>query len=249
MAAGDADADSAKLGVTTVFSNMMSLAFSKRGLRFFPGVIGVYLVVYVIGAVAFVVSVYAAVGTLSFHRIVNTNCFVKQGTSENFYIGTGGVGPSSQTNYLIRPHCDAFPLPIDWGALVLSVVASIIVLTLVSTAALIFIARFTDRFSTQSGRRLMPTVPEAGRALGRSIGWVLVIYIAGAVIVGVFAGVFALSASLFPTVVTALIAIAAFGGFVFAFIRYLIPWYIRAQFTMLIVFADDARCAESGGRR
>ena len=234
-----ADPQAPKRGITTILSTMVSSAFSRRGLGFFPRVIGAYILVYAVSALGTVLSVYAALGTLSFHRIVNTSCFVKTGSSDEFFLNTGGAGSSTRTNYKLLPHCDWFPLSINWGLLVLVAAISIVVALIVSAAALIYVARLADRFSSDSERKLMPTIPETGRALGRWFGWSITIYLAVVVAVAVIAGIFAVCGALLPEAITVIVAIAAGVAFIYALIRYLVPWYVRAGFTLMIVLADD----------
>lgn len=213
-------------GVTEVFSKMASLAFSKRGMRFFPWLVGVYLLTYAVMALTVVATAYAALGTLRFHRIVNTGCFVRSGSSATM-------------NYTLRPHCDWFPLSVNWGALAAGVAISIVVVALVWAASCIFVVRLADRLGEGSARRVVPTLPEVARAIGRVLGWSIVVYAGALVAFTVVMGAFAVCGALLPKAPAVLLTIALGIGAIYAFIRYLVPWYVRASLTLIIVVADD----------
>lgn len=218
---------------------MASLALSKRGMQFFPSLVGVYLLTYAVMGLAAVATAYAALGTLRFHRIVNSGCFVKPGSSDNFFFGPGGSGSHATTSYTLRPHCDWFPLSVDWGALAVGVAISILVVALVWAASCIFVVRLADRLGEGSARRVAPTLPEIARAIGRVIGWSIVVYVGALVAFAVVIGAFALCAALLPKPLAVLLGIALGMGAIYAFIRYLVPWYVRASLTLMIVVADD----------
>jgi hypothetical protein len=212
-------------GVAELFSRMASLAFSKRGMQFFPWLVGVYLLTYAVMGLAAAGTVYAALGTLRFHRIVNTGCFVKPG--------------SATTNYTLRPHCDWFPLSVNSGGLAAGVAISIVLVALVWAASCIFVVRLADRLGEGSARRVVPTLPEVARAIGRVLGWSIVVYAGALVAFAVVMGAFAVCVALLPKALAVLLAIALGMGAIYAFIRYLVPWYVRAFLTLMIVVADD----------
>ena len=232
--AAPAAPDTGQRGVTDVFSRMAELALSKRGLRFFPSVVGIYLLLYVVMIVGTVFTAYAALGTLRFHRIVDTSCFVKTGSDSNPF------GNSASTaGYKVLPHCDWFPLSVNWGAFALAVTISVIAVLLMGAATGILITRLADRLGGNATRRLVPTFAEIARALGRILGWGILVYVGMIVVFGVIAGVFALCAAVLPSALTAILGIALGVAAIYAFIRYLVPWYVRAGLTLMIVFADD----------
>ena len=235
LAAPAPAANTGQRGVTDVFSKMAELALSKRGLRFFPSVVGIYLLLYVVMLVGTAFTAYAALGTLRFHRIVDTSCFVKRSGANSYPFGTSG----SAADYKVLPHCDWFPLSVNWGAFALAVTISVIAVLLMGAATGILITRLADRLGGDSTRRLVPTFPEIARALGRALGWGLLVYVGMTVAFGVIVLAIALCAAVLPSALTAILGIALGVAAIYVFIRYLVPWYVRATLTIMIVFADD----------
>ena len=235
----DTTLETSRRGVTEVFSRMASLALSRRGLRFFPSLVGVYLVTYAIACLAIVATAYVSLGTLRFHRIVNTSCFVKSGSTDSFSFGTGAGPASTTTDYKLRPHCDWFPLSVNWDAFAVGLVLSIVVIVLVVAASYIFVVRLADRLGEESARRVVPTPPEVVRAVGRTVGWSIVVYAGAIVVVGATVAAFAVCVAVLPKAFAVMLGIALGLGVVYAYIRYLVPWYVRASLTLMIVFADD----------
>jgi hypothetical protein len=220
---------------------MASLAFSRRGMRFFPSLVGIYVLAYAVMGLAVVGTASAALGTLRFHRIVNTGCFVKSGGSDTFAFGPGGPGSHTTTNYTLRPHCDWFPLSVNWGGFAVGLAISIVVVALVWAAAYIVVVRLADRLGEGSARGVVPTLPEVARAIGRMIGWSIVVYVGAIVVLGLTGFAFALCAALLPRALAVMLGIALGVGAVYVFIRYLVPWSVRASLTLMIVVADDRK--------
>jgi zinc-ribbon domain len=230
--------ETTRRGVTEVFSRGASLALSKRGLRFFPSLVGVYFVTYAIVCLAVVATAYAALGTLRFHRIVNTGCFVKAGGTDNFSFRAGGP---TTTDYKLRPHCDWFPLSVNWDAFAVGLAVSIVVIVLAVAASYIVVVRLADRLGEGSARRVVPTLPEVVRAIGRVVGWSILVYAGGVAVVAVTVAAFAVGVAALPKGLAVMVGIALGVALIYAYIRYLVPWYVRASLTLVIVFADDRR--------
>jgi hypothetical protein len=165
-------------------------------------------------------------GTVHPHAIVDTGCFVKHEDP----VGVSGA------RYTVTPGCDVFRIHPSALTVTLTLVAAGVVLAVTGSLLYLVVARAADRrFGSRTAWPLIPSAGSVLRALGRMIGWGIVLY-AGlvAAMIAVVVG-FIILAKL-GSVVGVLIGIAACA---YLLVWWAVPIGVRLQLAFIRMVIDD----------
>ena len=216
-------------GVTNVFGRTLRGLWTRRPWSLLGIAAVAAICVAIVATVGAAATAYASFGTLRFHRIVDTHCFVRTRDLN----GTG-------TSFKIRNGCDILKLHTNVAGLVIVGIIAMLLVLIAWTAFEIMLLRRCDReFGSRQAWPLLPGGRSLVRTVLRVIGWSLVAMGAYGLALGIPIAIVASTAGTGASSgVQAIAILVEVLGIIFLMIWWILPFLFKAGFAWTGMLTD-----------
>ena len=219
--------------VSSVVGQTLERAVRRPGWTLLGIVAAVDLIQILVMAALVALAVQVVFGTLRLHSIVNTHCI------ERVHHADG-----QSDTFRLRQNCELLRIHPGVAKPVLAILILLPITLAIAGAVYVITLRATDRrFGSLRSWGLIPPAGVIARAIGRAIGWGLVlavIYVAGAA--ALFAAGYALYAA-----AGAIGVLLALVGFLYLLVWWIVPLGLRAGLALMRMIVDDRPFTRSWG--